>query len=651
MKTLYSVSQIRLGLERYSQRSQLLSKWLLKLALLNGVLFSVIGLPYLKAILAYGTLYQNKLFDFSSFLGKTLILFYSCLNYFSHFFLLSLLVSAPLILLAWCCPFKRFMLLVGTLGYFISVSFLLIDIYVFSAYHFHLNETLLGFIFSKSVIRTLDMSSWEVMGASLLVLGLFCLEYILAMAAWRNLESPNTSLKRYLLWILSAWLLALFMLLLSMTQKINLFSQQVSNLPLQHQVLLSLLPGKGARRHLYNFSENYYSEPNWESAGKQFNYPLSPLACDKSQFNIILIMVDALRFDVLKKGLMPKLSAFANRGLVFDNHLSGGNATQSGLFSLFYSLPSNYWSFALKEDKPPVFNRELKKQGYDTKVIWSPDMTVPPFHQTIYKGIPLDRVTHQKGHWPSEWDQNTTQEAIHYLENQSTRQTPFYLNVFYRTTHAYCQDNPISQVHQPIIEHCSRLLLNSQTDASPLYHRYQNAVEFIDGELGRLLSKIRQLDLLKTSLVIITSDHGEEFNDTGEGYFGHAGNFSKYQLQVPMIMLWPGKEPKHLAYQTTHYDIVPTLMQSVFHCKTPVADYSVGKHLLEEKIQPSFTMVGSYAFMGWVTPDNITVLRKSGEISVEDKMTRVLYGAKPNQHQLREVLAMMRRFLTDKKKQ
>jgi membrane-anchored protein YejM (alkaline phosphatase superfamily) len=39
--------------------------------------------------------------------------------------------------------------------------------------------------------------------------------------------------------------------------------------------------------------------------------------------------------------------------------------------------------------------------------------------------------------------------------------------------------------------------------------------------------------------VIVTSDHGEEFNDTGKNYWGHNGNFSPYQVAVPLLVRGP----------------------------------------------------------------------------------------------------------------
>ena len=50
---------------------------------------------------------------------------------------------------------------------------------------------------------------------------------------------------------------------------------------------------------------------------------------------------------------------------------------------------------------------------------------------------------------------------------------------------------------------------------------------YTDKNLGRALNFLGQhIDIDKT-IIVITADHGEEFNDTGKNYWGHNGNFTK----------------------------------------------------------------------------------------------------------------------------
>jgi hypothetical protein len=630
--------------KKYAQSITQLFNWVLCFFLLNGLLFSLIGFPYLNAILSYGTLFKNTLYDFSGILGKSFILFFTVLNYTSHFFLLSFLSGMLLLPLLLLVPFRRVIWFVGVVLYTIAICFLLLDEYVFTTYHFHLNHTILDLILSNHVVRTLDISSIEVTLLFFSVSLVVAVEFLLVWLAFRLVKKHLRKVKSVLLMMFGLWLLSYILLLSSMSKKINLLGQQISNLPLYHQVLLTLMPGEAASRHVYNFSENYFSDPTWGGKRGHFHYPLHPMQCHKPKKNIILIMADALRFDNIAKGLMPNLAAFSKESVAFQHHLSGGNATEAGLFSLFYSLPENYWTAALSSTTPPILNTLLHDFDYETKIIWSPDMTIPPFHQTIYKGISPLRVTHQKGETSAEWDKETSRETIAFLDKKKKDGGAFFLNVFYRTTHAYCQNNHIPRPYTPVVDYCSRMLLTKSSDPEPLYNRYRNAARFVDEEIGEVLKAIKHKGFLKNSIVMITSDHGEEFNDTGQGYWGHAGNFTDYQLHVPMLIAWPSEKPRKINYTTSHFDVIPTLMKSLFLCENKISDYSVGKSLFDSNTISPFILVGSYAFMGLKQADSITVLRKSGEIVLQDNNARIQQGKKPDKKTLKKALALMRRY-------
>lgn len=92
-------------------------------------------------------------------------------------------------------------------------------------------------------------------------------------------------------------------------------------------------------------------------------------------------------------------------------------------------------------------------------------------------------------------------------------------------------------------------------DRTPYFNRYKNSVFFTDKNLGRALSFLgKNIDIDKT-IIVITSDHGEEFNDTGKNYWGHNGNFTKYQAQIPFIVKWPGKASIDIGYRTSALDV------------------------------------------------------------------------------------------------
>ena len=83
---------------------------------------------------------------------------------------------------------------------------------------------------------------------------------------------------------------------------------------------------------------------------------------------------------------------------------------------------------------------------------------------------------------------------------------------------------------------------------------YDREVAYVDRELGRLLKGIDPA----STLVAVTSDHGEGLGDHGEsdhGYFIYDST-----LRVPLIIAGPGVSPRVVEEQVRSIDIAPTLL-------------------------------------------------------------------------------------------
>ena len=110
---------------------------------------------------------------------------------------------------------------------------------------------------------------------------------------------------------------------------------------------------------------------------------------------------------------------------------------------------------------------------------------------------------------------------------------------------------------------------------------------------------------------MITSDHGEEFNDSKLNYWGHNGNFSKSQIKIPLVVYWPGMKPDTINYRTTAYDVSATLMKRVLNVQNPLEDFGVGKDLLEVSPREVF-FAGGYNEDAIVAGDEVLLIKMSG---------------------------------------
>ncbi|MBL7480869.1 DUF3413 domain-containing protein [Legionella bononiensis] len=613
--------------------------------LINSILFWIVGSIYLKKILLSPSLFANFLADYSTFSGKILVVSFALVNYLSYMMVLAFIPAILIWILAYILPAKRFIWFLSVLTATLSLMLLIINNCVFSMFKFHLNMDIFNLFFNGQWHDVFDFSGRELKISISALCLVWVLQVAIAFFVWNKIIVTDKFLigRTIGLFWLGGFLFSYFTLLQSIDDNNNLFSQQTPNLPFYNQLIVYLIPDKNAEELLDRYGEGHFYQPVFSN--DPLNYPLHSLRCSRPENppNIIWIMVDSLRFDSLQPEYMPNVAAFAERSWQFKKHLSGGNSTQPGLFSLFYSIPSSYWTSVLEQNIPPVFTQLLLKYHYMIRVIWSSEMIIPPFDKTIYGGISNLNLFGASGDDIGNRDRFVTEEAIKFLTEKKLKQ-PFFLNLFYDAPHGYCRDQSYPAPYQPAIKECSRIAMTNDVDPIPYYNRYLNSVRFIDGELAKILTRIEEQGYLKNSIVLITSDHGQEFNDNNLNYWGHAGNFTAVQVQVPLILYWPGQSPRVIHYETSSYDVVPTLLKRAFDCQNPFVDYSIGQDLLDEKNRLPFVLAGSYSTMALIERDRQTTLRTSGGALITNVRGEPIPDAKPRMPNLKKALELMRLY-------
>lgn len=90
---------------------------------------------------------------------------------------------------------------------------------------------------------------------------------------------------------------------------------------------------------------------------------------------------------------------------------------------------------------------------------------------------------------------------------------------------------------------------------------YDGSIRAMDVEMGRLVERLHGLGLDERTLLVFTSDHGEEFFDHGQMFHGQTvyGELAR----VPLVMRWPGVIPMDRVVDETVQliDIMPTLLE------------------------------------------------------------------------------------------
>ena len=105
---------------------------------------------------------------------------------------------------------------------------------------------------------------------------------------------------------------------------------------------------------------------------------------------------------------------------------------------------------------------------------------------------------------------------------------------------------------------------------------YKAEISYTDSQIGRLLRKIRELDIYDKTLIILTADHGEDLYE--HNYFiGHGHYLYEPSLRIPLILNHPDIPPGVFFNNIESLDFAPTILS--FLDLTP-SKKMIGRNLL-----------------------------------------------------------------------
>jgi len=272
--------------------------------------------------------------------------------------------------------------------------------------------------------------------------------------------------------------------------------------------------------------------------------------------NVVFILLDAVRADHVgvygySRQTMPFVARLAARGLVFERAYAPSSWTPSSMASIFTGLWVHQHGVlsgfaatrsALRRGETVSMNRipesletlpeVLKRAGYRTYGA-ADNMNMGPA-MGMSRGF--DEFSAKEagglrhGRTVAEWRDVLVSDG------------PYFLYLHHMAAHApYRKRAPWYDPRTP----------PRQQDAAA----YDSNLSFMDQEIRELFDL---LGLERDALVVITADHGEEFQD--HGGFGHRNTLYEELLRVPLILFAPGLVPPgRVASPVSTIDILPTL--------------------------------------------------------------------------------------------
>lgn len=549
---------------------------------------SRVPFPFFIIIILSNTLISliisSPLLKYSSYTSSIQSFILGLIPFVSHYFMINLVIGIFIIGLSLIFKRKIFFVLSISL-YFLLQTLLIIDTKIYTIFSYHINSLVWNVCTIEGVSDSVSLGKGTTVTFAIWLSIILLIEII--MNVYFNNFLKNKSDKRTLIFIrTSQALFVIGLFLIFLDKGMYAYADLVNNTnitknaklyPLYQSVTIKRFASSVLHMNV-NREENLKISNT--SAG--LNYPKKVLRFDPAKdkkYNIIIIVLEGLRFDMLDKEIMPNVLKLGQKGMIFNNHYSGGNGSRFGVFSLLYGIHGAYWHNFLAHRISPVLIDTLIGKGYEFKVLSSTRLTFPEFRRTAFIRIPEaieDTFTNEA---TPERDRIITEKFIRYISTKKS-ENPFFAFIFYDSSHQPYRYPKEFEKFSPV----SSEEINYFKDAGKekifmLRNRYKNAFYYDDNLIGKVITALKENKLLDKSIVLITGDHGEELYENG--YFGHTSSFDDYQTKTVFVLHHPEARHKTVSRLTSHIDLVPTLMESI-GCVSQPGDYSQGLSLLSD---------------------------------------------------------------------
>jgi arylsulfatase A-like enzyme len=341
--------------------------------------------------------------------------------------------------------------------------------------------------------------------------------------------------------------------------------------------------------------------------------------------NVILLTIDTLRKDALgcyggKGGLTPFIDSIQGKSIRFINAQSIGPYTQASFPGI---LTSSYYLEYAKEEK--LQETLSSKRVLVSEVLQYKGITTAAFHSNAYL---WDCFGWNKG-WDTFYDSSEEEvddetpyvkasalndKVADWLMSQKDKgmHTPFFLWLHYMDVHEpYVPDRKYIDIVDPSINMApdemfalftNVLLKRNASDKNVvelLRKLYLAHVREVDDATKDFFGILEKMDLLRDSVIIMTSDHGDEFGE--HGGLSHDGKMYSELVDVPLIIYDPSMEKGQVCETVVSIIDVPPTIVYLFgldpvgsfegHSLLPLEDYpargvygeSIDKHGSTEK--------------------------------------------------------------------
>jgi arylsulfatase A-like enzyme len=345
--------------------------------------------------------------------------------------------------------------------------------------------------------------------------------------------------------------------------------------------------------------------------------------------NVLIVLIDTLRPDRLgaygyHRNTSPHIDRIAAEGWVFSRAVAQASWTKPSIASMFTGLYASQTSvdpgtWAHEGDRGVVVQalaaehvtlaERLAAAGYETAAFGSNHHLLPElgFSQgfltydwetaTAIRSARVRQFLQRfiRTGFAAEW---INDHFLQWLDRHGDAERPFFAYLHHIDVHwpflapppyagMYAEVEPAVDFNDPAFWTPTIERLN-RGEGPPVDERtmramndaYDEGIHYVDAGLGTIFDELRRRGLYDDTLILITSDHGEEFLEHGS--LGHGHTLYDELILVPLIVKFPCPGPhcarRVVESQVELVDIFPTVVHEAG--LSPDA-HLVGRHLSE----------------------------------------------------------------------
>lgn len=264
-----------------------------------------------------------------------------------------------------------------------------------------------------------------------------------------------------------------------------------------------------------------------------------------------------MRADVLgcyrgTDNLTPNIDKLGKQGIIFEHVISVSPWTVPAHFSMFTGLYPTKHQMNIPYNKEEIYDK-LTPLSKDIKTL------AEIFKEKGYRcaaftggGFVQGKFGFARGFDEYLNDCSDIKMGIHYLKEWLSggnwQQGIFFVFLHTFSAHSPFRDSTYIRAHsddkayREFTKKSEQLYLSrtgevqfSKREINDIWSFYKDSVMHIDQQIGDLIGYLNEVELLDNTVIILTSDHGQEFHEHGSLFHGHT--LYNEQLTIPLVFI------------------------------------------------------------------------------------------------------------------